>query len=231
VGDVKHRPAPLVFPSGLRAGQFMVVNGRVRPIVAGGADGDPPPAPPAPPAPGQAPDLDALQAALDGASRSAGSKATGELLTALGFSDLDAAQAFVKAARDREDAEKTELQKAQDALARAELAATQARTEAAAAQRARLIERALVAKGANPAHVERLTRLVDVPADADEAAVNAEVDKLAAEFSAVFSAAGAPPAPSGHTGGKPPASSSGGKTAYERGQERWAQQHPSEKAS
>lgn len=174
--------------------------------------------PSAPAAAAPAPDLGALQTIIDGAKAEGQTAATGEVLKALGFDKLEDAQAFVTAKRQADDATKSADQLARETAEReaagARAEAAQARAEARAAR----IEAALTGAGAPAGSVADLSKLIDVAADADGAAIAAAAEALKAKYPAMFDPAAAPPAPSS-VPGKPPTPAAS-KTGYEAGRER-----------
>lgn len=96
--------------------------------------GDPPAEGATPPAAGKTPAEEDAQAKLnkefaERAERAAQAERK-KLLTELGVEDPEQAKALLKAAKELEDAKKTELEKAEEARRQAEDAAVQARTEA-----------------------------------------------------------------------------------------------------
>ena len=179
---------------------LVYADGRVRPIIEGGSDGDPagdPPDPsttaPAPPAP--ADPLAALQTELTRVATresAAGRRAAErELLEAAGFQSRDEMLGAIAAARMREEAELNDAQRAQRQAEQREQAA--AAREAAAAEQAHhaAVRMAIVDSGVGAliedpeqraqrrALVERLVD-VEVGADADAIAHAIEAVRLTA---------------------------------------------------
>ena len=164
----------------------------------GGGDGDPPKADP--PKTGDDkpfaifPDAASFTARLD---REANSKLA-ERAKALGFESVDAMEAVLKDAKSRSDAEKTELQKAQEALAKLEgdtkTVLTTANQRIVKAE-AKLQAQAL---GIKPERVETALRLADLSAvtvndagDADTAAITAALEAVLTDLPELKGAGGA----------------------------------------
>lgn len=181
---------------------------------AGGQGGTPASSPPAPapanppaPAAGQPPaqpDLSGLQAALDAATGTARTEALQPLMAAIGVDTPEALQAWVTDRQAEVDAGKDEATRAREAAERdAAEARAQAAQSAADARDAR-IDAALAAAQAPADNWTDLRRIIDVPADGDQAAISAAVDAVKAKYPALFAATGTPgtPPPAPHT---PPA--------------------------
>jgi len=169
------------------------------------------PTPPAPPATFTQEQLNAIIARESAKERDKG-KADGiaaaqtELEKSLGMSVTDVA-AFIKEKKDAEDAVKTEAQKALDKANRDAAAAAQTSAEAKFEVFSTRAERYLLRAGlAIPAEAKpevvaatlgRVRGMLTVGADADEAAIAADVETLKAAFPALFTPAttGPPPPP------------------------------------
>lgn len=100
-----------------------------------------------------------------------------------------------------EQAQQTETQRAQAAAEEARAAAETARAEAAAERLAARIERRLLAAGADPALLNRTTRLLDIDSDAEDAEIDADIEALKGDVPALFQPTGGdqadPPPPAG----------------------------------
>ena len=150
-----------------------------------------------------------------------------ELAEQLGCT-VDEAKAKIAAVTAADDALKSEAQRALDAANEAKAEATRARAAADAERLAARVERKLAAAGVDPKTLTRATALVAVGPDADDAAIDAEIEALRADVPALFTptADGTPP-PAGVTPPRPPATHGGGtKTAAERAKERFAAKYP-----
>ena len=84
-----------------------------------------------------------------------------DLLKALGVESLDAAKAVLQAAKDAEDAQKTELQKAQEETVRLRDEAAAAQADAKSSRIQTALELKLRDAGINPARAAAALRLVD----------------------------------------------------------------------
>lgn len=133
--------------------------------------------------------------------------------------DIEEAKAIITAHREQEEAQKTEHQKAMDAAAEKQRKAEEAAANAAKVTHDATIERMLVRAGANPDLLDRAARSMALEVGADEATVNAEIDKLKDEVPSFFGGGRTPP-PSSTPGGSPPSGGQKIKTAMERGAER-----------
>lgn len=153
--------------------------------------------------------------------------AASELAEQLGCT-VEEAKAKIAAVTAADDALKSETQRALDAANEAKAEATRARAAADAERLAAKVERKLAAAGVDPKTLARATALVTVSPDADDDAIEAEVEALKADIPALFTptAVGALP-PAGVTPPRQPATHGGGtKTAAERAKERFAATHP-----
>jgi hypothetical protein len=182
----------------------------------------PAPAAPAPqPTPPAAPDLGALQAAIDQAKNAGSSEAQNTLLKALGFDKLEDAQTFVKTARDAHTAQLSEVERREQAAATALAAAQSAEAEAKKLIERGVVRNALQAAGVSPENLDDAEGNVHVTSDITAETAKAAVEAMKAKpvFSSFFAGQAAPPpptpfgaAPSGVTapqpppGGQPPAS-------------------------
>lgn len=133
--------------------------------------------------------------------------------------DVEEAKAIITAHREREEANKTEHQKAMDDAAEKQRKADEAEATARQTTHEATVERMLVRAGANPDLLDRAARSLVLEVGADEATVNAEIDKLKDEVPSFFGGGRTPP-PSSTPGGKPPSGGQKVKTAMDRGAER-----------
>lgn len=129
-----------------------------------------------------------------------------------GFSNPDDAAAFIKAAREAQQAQLSEAEKREQALAEKERELAAREAQAAARLREATRKAALVALGATGDDLEDATALLRVDDDADEETVRAAAEKLRERRPELFGATRTPeqrttlpPAPSGAPAGAPPA--------------------------
>ncbi len=102
---------------------------------------------------------------IAGESRASGrTSAEKDLLKKFGVENLEAIESVIKAAREQEESQKTELQKAQDEAARLRQEAETAKVEARNARIEAALDSALRASGLNPERVHAAKRLVDTSA-------------------------------------------------------------------
>lgn len=204
--------------------------------------GDPPatdpatmPKPGPPPNPAPAPqytqdDLERIAAKEKDQGKRAGARqALEDLAKELGFTNPDDVKAFVAAARQAEDAKKTEDQKRAEELARREQELNAREAAAVARERAAIRTSVLAQLGATGTDLEDALALLerdlrDTP-DADETAVRTAAEALKERRAALFGAAPTPvpgqlpPAPGGSpAGGPPPRQAPAGKPG-DRGRE------------
>ncbi len=183
--------------------------------------GQPPADPPKPSPPPAAPDtgkqftqeeLERIAAREKSQGERAGArKALEDFAAEHGFNNVDDAKAFIAAARQAEEAKKTEEQKRQEELDRreAELAAREA--TAVARERAANRRAVLVGLGATGDDLEDAAALLRVDDNADETAVREAAEKLKERRPELFGTRPAPqtsplpPAPGGAPAGAPPA--------------------------
>ncbi|MFC1420052.1 hypothetical protein [Streptacidiphilus cavernicola] len=133
--------------------------------------------------------------------------ASKSLLDDLGFASRDEAAAWVKAQRDAQTAQMSDVERREQAAADAEARAAQ--REAAASARERIAQRraALVGLGATGKGLDAAERLLTVPDDADDQALTDAAAQLAADWPQFFGGqAQQPPAvaPGGSPAGGPP---------------------------
>lgn len=197
---------------------WLMPDGRVRPHIRGAEDPPaptPPPAPqppappapptpPAPPAPDpNAPDLTALQTAIDAAKANGSTEALQPLMALVGAATPEALQEWVTTAHTAQRAQLSDLERReQDATAR-EAAAVAREAEAARVLLNTRIQSALIIAGAPVETAPDLIALVAVASDADDAAIAAAVDATKTKFAGLFTPGATPPTPPG-----PPAPSS-----------------------
>lgn len=132
---------------------------------------------------------------------------------------IEEAKAIITAHREQEEANKTEHQKAMEDAAERQRKADEAAATAQQTTHEATVERLLVRAGANPDLLDRAARSMLLEVGADEATVNAEIDKLKNEVPSFFGGGKQPP-PSSTPGGSPPPGGQKIKTALERGAER-----------
>lgn len=197
--------------------------------------GDPTPKPGPPPNPAPSPqftqdDLDRIAAKEKAQGQRAGARqALEDLAKELGFTNPDDVKAFVAAARQAEDAKKTEDEKRAEELARREQELNAREAAAVARERAAIRTSVLAQLGATGTDLEDALALLerdlrDTP-DADEATVRTTAEALKERRAALFGTAPAPvpgqlpPAPGGSpAGGPPPRQAPAGKPG-DRGRE------------
>lgn len=137
------------------------------------------------------------------------------------------AKALLQAARDREDAEKTEAQKAKDAAEAAKREAQQEKDAAARERHNASVERALIRAGIAPddqGKLDRVARMVTVEVGASAEDIGDDVKTIREGFPELFAASGeegTPPrrTPSSDPKGTPPKRQVT-EDAYSRGAER-----------
>ncbi len=217
---------------GVLAASLMFANGDGGGAGAGSGEGGAPPAPGGtgtPPAP--APTITTAEATRAAELAAANAKTAAEQAIAdqLGVT-IEEAKKIVADKKAADDATKSEAQKALEAAQTAQAAAEKAKADADRERLAAKVERKLAAAGIPEAAMTRASRLVAVPADADDAAIDVEITALKTEMPALFTTpGGAPPAPPAGTGTPPPAPPAGGQaitTALERGKALAQQRHP-----
>ena len=184
----------------------------------------PPPVPPAPTPPKPTPpapptgtftqeDLDRIAAKEKDQGKRAGAKEALEKFAAdHGFSNVDDAAAFIAAARQAEDAKKSEEQKRQEELDRREREIADRESAALARERNANRRAVLVGLGATGDDLDDAAALLRLPDDADDTAVAEAAAKLKERRPELFGVKPAdpapghlPPAPGGAPAGGPPA--------------------------
>lgn len=190
--------------------------GRVLPVISGAADGDPDPEPD-PPRTFTQTDLDRAA----GRARDEGRRSTANDFAADLGCTVDEAKTILDQVREAGEAQKTEAQRARDAADTARADADAEKAAAAADRLAVRVERRLLAAGVPDTALARATRMVTVPADADDTAIAAEIDALKTEIPALFTTTEAESAPPpGVTPPRRPNGNGGGtKTMAELGRE------------
>ncbi|MEW2187774.1 hypothetical protein AB0900_31285 [Streptomyces cellulosae] len=172
----------------------------------------PPPASPEPVKQFSQEELERIAAREKSQGERAGArKALEEFAAEHGFSNVDDAKAFIAAARQAEEAKKSEEQRLRDELER--IKAEAAAREAAAIARERAANRRalLAGLGATGDDLEDAAALLRVADDADETAVREAAEKLKERRPELFGtrpapqASPLPPAPGGAPAGAPPA--------------------------
>lgn len=181
--------------------------------------GDPPnPAPAPAPKPGPPPAPTFTQEYLERIAakeksqgeRAGARKALEDLAKELGFSNVDDTKAFIAAARQAEEAKKTEEQKRQEELDRREQQLTAREAATAARERAATRRAVLVGLGATGDDLDDAAALLRVADDADDQTVKDAADALKERRPELFGArqtpapSQLPPAPGGAPAGAPP---------------------------
>lgn len=168
----------------------------------------------------------------DEGRRAGASSAATELADKLGCT-VDEAVAKIAAADAAEAANQTEVQRAAAEAAAAATARDQAVADAAAARAELANTQALTLAGINPAHLADALRLLDAPADADEATRTAAVAALKERMAPLFTTTVAP-APGGFVPPAPvtpPGSTGGGQSAKDRATARFEASKPKSRAA
>lgn len=132
---------------------------------------------------------------------------------------IEEAREIIEQHRQREEAEKTEAQKAREAADREKAEAEQAKAEAARERHDAKVERALLKAGVNPDILERATPSLNLEVGADDAAIKAEIDALKKDVPSFFGTGNGKP-PSSTPGGTPPSGGQPNKDAFDKGAER-----------
>lgn len=188
---------------------------------ADGGDPPPPAAPTAaePPKPGPPPgrvftqdEVTALAAKEKAQGERAGArKALEEFAAEHGFSNPDDAATFIAAAREAQQAQLSEQEKREQALAAREQQLAEREAAAAARERAANRRAVLAGLGATGDDLEDAAALLRVPDDADDQALQDAAEALKARRPELFGTApqptvapGPPPAPGGAPAGGPP---------------------------
>ena len=222
---------------GVLAAGLMFANGDGRGTgdgATGSGEGTPPPAggtgTPPPPAAETVSKAEAERQAT-AAANAAKKAAEQQVADTLGVTVTEAKK-IIDAQKSAEDAAKSETQKALEAATAAQTAAEQAKSEAAADRLAAKVERKLGAAGVDDKALARAIRLVTLDADADDAAIDAEIEALKTDVPGLFAkveepeldADGKPivktPAAPGKPPVKPPAGGGSTATGIEKGRER-----------
>lgn len=143
-----------------------------------------------------------------------------------GFNSVDDAKTFIEEARKAREAQLSEQEKREQALADREKALAAREAQALAAERTATRRSVLVGLGATGEDLEDAAALLRVDDDADESALAEAAEALKARRPELFGikpAAAAPstmpPAPGGAPAGGPPARQSGGAKPGDRGRE------------
>lgn len=156
--------------------------------------------------------------AAAGAARKEGREAAAKSLADELGVPLDEAKALIKAAREKEDSEKSEAQKAREAADKERAEAEEAKAGAAKKEHELNIREALRDAGVAKERIAKVATLVEVELGADEAAIKTAVEATKKEFPELFGGtSGAPDSDTGGTGGS---QGRGGKSPMEAGYER-----------
>lgn len=216
-------PTLITLDNGWQA--WLMPDGRVRPHIRGAED-PPAPTPPTPqpqptpaptppnpqptPAPTpdpNAPDLTALQGALNAAKVSGSTEALQPLMQAVGVATPEALQEWITAAHAAQQAQLSETQRREQELAQREAAAATAAAAAATETRNSRVLSQLLLDGAPAANARDLIPLVTLPAgDITDEQLVAAVTATKEKFPALFTPgapAPTPPAPSSRAPGAP----------------------------
>lgn len=194
--------------------KWLCSNGKVLPYVSGGAGGnEPPPNPTAPPAPAQPPTPpgapektftqdelnDIIKKRLDGAR----STAQADLLKDLGITDPTEAKALIAAAKAAEEANATELDKANKRATENETKATSATAALEQHQLTTAIVEALVDGGLTVAAAKKVRAMVTVD-KLDTTLIEAAIADLKKDMPSLFETSGNGGPPGHNPGGPPP---------------------------
>lgn len=188
--------------------KWLCSNGRLLPYVAGGSgDGDPSPKPDDPLKPGDPPPKtftqEEVNAIIQRRISGARDTAQADLMKELGITDAEEAKKLLKAAKDAEEANATELDKAKRDKAESDTRTASATAELADSKLTTSIEKELVRAGLTVEGAERVRRLVDVQKnDAEE--IKTAIEALKTEMPALFSTEGNGERPNSNPGGPPP---------------------------
>lgn len=204
-----------------------------------GGTATPPAAPPAPAADTVSKAEAERQATA--AANAAKKAAEQQVADTLGVSVAEAKK-LIDAQKATEDAAKSDTQKALEAATAAQAAAELAKSEAAADRLAAKVERKLGAAGVDDKALARAIRLVALDPDADDAAIDAEIEALKTDVPGLFAkveapeldangqpVVKAPPAP-GKPAVKPPAGGTSTVTGIAAGREKARAARPEPKA-
>lgn len=138
-------------------------------------------------------------------------KAVQKVAEQLGMSPADAAD-YIKAAKEREQAQMSELERREAAAREAEQRAQAAATQAAETAHRAAVERALIAAGLplsgdaekDAKSLDRAARLVDAAPGSDPTAITTAVSTLKTEVPALFTTTPGTPPPPASVPGTPP---------------------------
>lgn len=126
---------------------------------------------------------------IAGRRASEGEKAAArKMLEELGVKDVGEAKKVIEAARKAAEKDKTELERERTKASEATTAAETARREAAVAQAQLKIDRHLLAAGAEPQRLERLSKMVfvELDDDADDDAIKEAIESVKTDFAEAF---------------------------------------------
>lgn len=193
--------------------KWLCSNGRLLPYVAGGSgDGDPPPKPDDPPKPGDPPPKTFTQEEVNAIiqKRVGGAKETAQadLMKELGITDPAQAKALIKAAKDAEEANATELDKAKREAAENATKTASATADLESFKLTTAIVEALVDGGLTLAAAKKVRAMVTVDKIDDEV-IKAAIADLKKEMPSLFETQGTGGHPGSNPGGPP--SGGGGK--------------------
>jgi hypothetical protein len=160
-------------------------------------------------------------------------KAVKDLGEKLGIADLDEAklEAIVKAQKDQEDKDKSEIQRATERAEQAETKLRDAESKTAKTEHDNKVKLELLGAGVPKAKLDRAFRNVSVEVGADDAAIAADIDAIKTDLPDLFSGTAEPkvPLPNSDPSKNPsPNQPPPGTTAAQRGTDRaksWLERH------
>lgn len=206
---------------------YLYSDGTVLPVIRGGdGSNDPPADPPGGAGGGDSKSNDQQtfsQAELNriaAREKDEGKRAAAaEIAKQLGCTVEEAVE-FIKQAKAKEDAEKTEAQKAKEAADKAKADADTAAAEAAQEKHMARIERSLLKAGVPDAKLDKVARMLDVEVGAEIDKIDEAAKDLKKEFPELFAGGkqGPPGSDPGGNGGKPNVKPN--EDAFNRGAER-----------
>jgi len=156
-----------------------------------------------------------------------------ELLESLGVESAEDLHAIVEARREQEEADKSELTRAQEGAAKAEANASAAFREAEAARHEANVMMALLQAGSGTEHVMDLIPMVKANVGANTEELGEAITAMKEKFPALFEQSGGTDQADGDTGGNPdsetgkgPKKKTTGQSPQDRARERLRQRHP-----
>jgi hypothetical protein len=156
-----------------------------------------------------------------------------ELLESLGVESAEDLHAIVEARREQEEANKSELTRAQEGVARAQAEAVAAVREADTARHEATVMMALLQAGSGTDNVVDLIPMVKAEVGANAEEVSEAITEMKNKFPALFDSSGGTDDVNGDTGGNPdsdtgkgPKKKTTGMSSQDRARERLRQRHP-----